>query len=170
VGSLRASVWAMKAGALDFLEKPVDPAAFVERVRNALTLSREQARVEAERKVVEGRRLAEVTPRERQVLWLLVRGGLSNRQMAAELGTAVKTIKVHRGQVKRKMQSESSADMFRRRCCGRHDDPGSGAHCIVVPPIPPAASSATASHPSRYRRRHPRQVAGRSPANPSGTA
>jgi FixJ family two-component response regulator len=56
VGSLRASVWAMKAGALDFLEKPVDPAAFVERVRNALTLSREQARVEAERKVVEGRR------------------------------------------------------------------------------------------------------------------
>jgi FixJ family two-component response regulator len=50
-----------------------------------------------------------VTQRERQVLWLLLRGGLSNRQMAAELGCTEKTIKVHRGKVTRKMQCESVA-------------------------------------------------------------
>jgi RNA polymerase sigma factor (sigma-70 family) len=107
-GSVRACVRAMKAGALDVLEKPVDPETLLERVRNALALSRQQVQAEAERRVIE-RRLARVTPRERQVLWLLLRGGLSNRQMAAELGCTEKTIKVHRGKVTHKMQCESVA-------------------------------------------------------------
>jgi RNA polymerase sigma factor (sigma-70 family) len=107
-GSVRACVRAMKAGALDVLEKPVDPETLLERVRNALALSRQQVQAEAERRVIE-RRLARVTQRERQVLWLLLRGGLSNRQMAAELGCTEKTIKVHRGKVTSKMQCESVA-------------------------------------------------------------
>jgi RNA polymerase sigma factor (sigma-70 family) len=107
-GNVRASVSAMKAGAFDFLEKPVDPEVFLERVRNALALSRQQVEVEAERRVIEGR-LAQVTPRERQVLWLMVRGGLTNRQMAAELGCTEKTIKVHRHKVTSKMKVASVA-------------------------------------------------------------
>jgi FixJ family two-component response regulator len=63
---------------------------------------------EAERRVIE-RRLTRVTPRERQVLWLLLRGGLSNRQMAAELGCTEKTIKVHRHKVTSKMKVASVA-------------------------------------------------------------
>jgi FixJ family two-component response regulator len=58
-------------------------------------------------------RLALLTPRERQVLALIVRGGLTNRQMAAELGITEKTIKVHRGQVTRKMKAGSVADLVR---------------------------------------------------------
>jgi RNA polymerase sigma factor (sigma-70 family) len=107
-GNVRASVRAMKAGALDILEKPIDPEIFLERVQNALALSRQQVQAEAERRVIE-RRLARVTPRERQVLWLMVRGGLSNRQIAAELGCTEKTIKIHRGEVIHKMQCESVA-------------------------------------------------------------
>jgi two-component system response regulator FixJ len=107
VGGVPSSVRAMKAGALDFLEKPVDPEVFLERVRNALALSRQQVQVEAERRVIEGR-LAQVTPRERQVLWLMVRG-LTIRQMAAELGCREKTIKVHRGKVTGKMETASVA-------------------------------------------------------------
>ena len=107
-GNVRASVSAMKAGALDVLEKPVDPEVFLERVRYALALSRQQVQVEAERRVIEGR-LARLTRRERQILWLMVRGGLTNRQMAAELGCTEKTIKVHRGKVTTKMETASVA-------------------------------------------------------------
>jgi RNA polymerase sigma factor (sigma-70 family) len=107
-GNVRASVRAMKAGALDILEKPIDPEIFLERVQNALALSRQQVQAEAERRVIE-QRLTRVTPRERQVLWLMVRGGLSNRQIAAELGCTEKTIKIHRGEVIHKMQCESVA-------------------------------------------------------------
>jgi FixJ family two-component response regulator len=60
-GSVRACVRAMKAGALDVLEKPVDPETLLERVRNALALSRQQVQAEAERRVIE-RRLARVKP------------------------------------------------------------------------------------------------------------
>jgi DNA-binding CsgD family transcriptional regulator len=157
----------MKAGALDVLEKPVDPETLLERVQNALALSRQQVQAEAERRVIE-RRLARVTPRERQVLWLLVRGGLSNRQMAAELGCTEKTIKVHRGKVTRKMQCESVAALVFniqrlsvdqvRRWFG--DDAAATdaaatmvtwtrARGVVVPPTPLAALSPTASAPSR---------------------
>jgi RNA polymerase sigma factor (sigma-70 family) len=164
-GNVRASVRAMKAGALDFLEKPIDPETFLERVQNALALSRQQVQAEAERRVIE-RRLARVTPRERQVLWLLVRGGLSNRQMAAELGCTEKTIKVHRGQVTRKMQCESVAALVLmiqrlsidqlRRWFG--DDAAATmmtwtrARSVVVPPTPLDALPPTASAPMRSRR------------------
>jgi RNA polymerase sigma factor (sigma-70 family) len=166
VGSVPASIRAIKAGALDFLEKPVDPETFLERVRNALALSRQQVQAEAERRVIE-RRLARVTPRERQVLWLMLRGGLSNRQMAAELGCTEKTIKVHRGKVTRKMQCESVAALVLMIQCLSIDQVrrwfGDDAAAtmmtwarprgVVVPPTPPAAPPATASAPTPSHRR-----------------
>jgi FixJ family two-component response regulator len=106
--NVRPSVRAMKAGAFDVLEKPVDDEALLASVRDALAFSRRSARAQADRQTVQGR-LARLTAREREVLWLVVRGGLTNRQIAAELGVAERTIKVHRGQVTRKMEANSVA-------------------------------------------------------------
>ena len=110
-GDIRTSVLAMKAGAVDVLERPLDAGLLLESIRSALALSRQSVRANAERMAILGR-FEQLTRRERQLLWLVVRGG-SNRQMAAEMGAAEKTIKVHRGQVMHKMQAKSLADLVR---------------------------------------------------------
>jgi len=102
----------MKAGAVDVLEKPLDNRLLLASVRSALALSRQSVRANAERMAILDR-FEQLTRRERQLLWLVVRGGLSNRQMAAEMGAAEKTIKVHRGQLTQKMQANSVADLVR---------------------------------------------------------
>lgn len=111
-GTVRDSVRAMKAGAFDFLEKPIDDEALLTRVQDALALSRQNTLEEAERKLIESR-LARLTHRERQVLWLVVRGGVTNSQIGAELGMAEKTVKIHRGQITRKMRADSVAALVR---------------------------------------------------------
>ena len=101
-GDIPTTVQAMKAGAVTFLSKPVQRAELVAAVREALlrdAVGRAQRR-EREDLV---RRLASLTPRERQVLELVATGML-NKQIAAELGAAEKTIKVHRGRIMEKMQ------------------------------------------------------------------
>jgi FixJ family two-component response regulator len=101
-GDIPTTVQAMKAGAVTFLSKPVQRAELVAAVREALlrdAMGRAQHR-EREDLV---RRLASLTPRERQVLDLVAIGML-NKQIAAELGAAEKTIKVHRGRIMEKMQ------------------------------------------------------------------
>jgi FixJ family two-component response regulator len=101
-GDIPTTVQAMKAGAVTFLSKPVQRAELVAAVREAFVrdaVGRAQHR-EREDFV---RRLARLTPRERQVLDL-VATGLLNKQIAAELGAAEKTIKVHRGRIMEKMQ------------------------------------------------------------------
>jgi FixJ family two-component response regulator len=110
-GNVPMSVRAMKGGALDFLQKPFDAQELLDAIQRALVRSREGRVQEAERLTIEGR-LASLTPRERQVLTLVVTGVL-NKQIAAELGAAEKTIKVHRGRVMRKMQADSVADLVR---------------------------------------------------------
>ena len=101
-GDIPTTVQAMKAGAVSFLPKPVQRAELVAAVREALL---KDATARAQRCAQEdlGRRLASLTPRERQVLDL-VASGMLNKQIAAELGAAEKTIKVHRGRVMEKMQ------------------------------------------------------------------
>jgi FixJ family two-component response regulator len=110
-GNVPMSVRAMKEGALDFLQKPFDPQGLLDAVQRALVRSSRARAVDVERAAIE-ERLALLTPREREVLTLLVTGML-NKQIAAELGAAEKTIKVHRGRVMKKMQAESVADLVR---------------------------------------------------------
>ncbi|HKZ07408.1 MAG TPA: response regulator [Methylomirabilota bacterium] len=110
-GSIPMSVQAMKGGALDFLRKPVEADALLDAIHRALARSRAAlTRAAAEGEVT--RRLAKLTPREREVLDLVVTGRL-NKQIAAELGAAEKTVKVHRGRVMKKMEAESVADLIR---------------------------------------------------------
>jgi RNA polymerase sigma factor (sigma-70 family) len=103
------SVRAMKSGAQDFLEKPVDEQAVLDAVNLAIKRDREQRRSES--RIEELRQRAEsLTPRERQVFELVVRG-LLNKQIAAELGTTEKTVKVHRAAVMQKMAADSLAEL-----------------------------------------------------------
>lgn len=110
-GDIPMSVRAMKAGAADFLTKPVDGKALVAAVRRALEKGRSAG--QARREGVEvRRRLASLTPRQRDVLEGVVAGRL-NKQIAADLGIAEKTVKIHRGQVMAKMAAGSVAELVR---------------------------------------------------------
>jgi FixJ family two-component response regulator len=110
-GNVPISVRAMKGGAVDFLQKPFDDDDLLTAIERALAMSRRARAVSADRAEIQ-RRLDTLTPREREVLNLVVTGRL-NKQIAAELGAAEKTIKVHRGRMMTKMQAASVADLVR---------------------------------------------------------
>ena len=101
-GDIPTTVQAMKAGAVGFLSKPVQRAELVAAVGEAI-LKDATGRAHNREQEDLTRRLASLTPRERQVLDL-VASGMLNKQIAAELGAAEKTIKVHRGRIMEKMQ------------------------------------------------------------------
>jgi FixJ family two-component response regulator len=109
-GNVPASVRAMKAGAVDFLEKPFEDRDLLDSINRALDESRARRSVRAERAVIR-QRIELLTPREYQVLGLVVTGML-NKQVAGELGAAEKTIKVHRGRIMAKMRANSLVDLF----------------------------------------------------------
>jgi FixJ family two-component response regulator len=106
-GDIPTTVQAMKAGAVSFLSKPVRRADLVAAVREAIDKDMAARQVRNEQRTIRAR-LESLTPRERQVL-ALVTTGMLNKQIAAELGAAEKTIKVHRGRVMGKMQVRSAA-------------------------------------------------------------
>ena len=110
-GDIPMSVRAIKAGATDFLTKPVDAAALVHAVRNALDIAEARRKDIAETAALAAR-LATLTPREREVMEHVVAGQL-NKQVAADLGTGEQNIKVHRRHVMVKMGVQSLADLVR---------------------------------------------------------
>ncbi len=110
-GDIPMSVRAIKAGATDFLTKPVDAAALVAAVRVALQTAEARRQTFAETETLKAR-LASLTPREREVMEHVVSGQL-NKQIAADLGTGEQNIKVHRKHVMEKMGVESLADLVR---------------------------------------------------------
>lgn len=110
-GDISMCAQAMKAGAVDFLPKPFRDTELLACVERALARSADQRYRGAEK--TEARRLLDLlTPREFEVMQLVVTGML-NKQIAAELGTAEKTIKVHRGRVMKKLGIESVAELVR---------------------------------------------------------
>jgi two-component system response regulator FixJ len=111
-GDVAVSVQAMKAGAVDFLVKPFLYTDFVAAVRNALALDEYARKVRVALGSIQ-RCLATLTPREHQVLRQVVEGRL-NKQIAADLGIAEKTIKVHRARAMEKMGAGSLAVLVRK--------------------------------------------------------
>jgi FixJ family two-component response regulator len=110
-GDIPMTVRAMKGGAVDFLTKPFRDQDMLDAVVKAI--ERDRKRREADRIVVRLQALLDtLTPREREVL-ALVSSGLMNKQVAAELGLAEITVKLHRGHIMRKMGSKSLADLVR---------------------------------------------------------
>lgn len=126
------TVHAMKRGALDFLQKPVDEQELLHGIRQALGRSREARAEESARADIQ-RRLDRLTRREREVLEL-VAAGLLNKQVGERLGVSEKTVKVHRGRVMQKMAAGTVADLvwMVHRVSPRGPGPGARAGCETL--------------------------------------
>ncbi len=110
-GNISMSVKAMKSGAVEFLTKPFHDQDLLDAIQQAL--ERDRTRRQQESDVAELRkRYDELTPREREVMQLVVTG-MVNKQVASELGTTEFTVKVHRGNAMRKMHADSLATLVR---------------------------------------------------------
>jgi FixJ family two-component response regulator len=110
-GDIPMAVRAIQGGAIDFLTKPIDEAAFFSSVERAFEQERAN-RLEATEQAAFAARYATLTTREREVLALLVRG-LLNKQAAFELGIAEYTVQIHRGHIMRKMEADSFATLVK---------------------------------------------------------
>ena len=110
-GNIPMTVRAVQAGAANFLTKPVDGEELLKAVRQAIEQSRLALAHETEMKELRDR-YASLSPRERQVMALVV-SGLLNKQVGGELGITEKTVKAHRGQVMQKMKANSLADLVK---------------------------------------------------------
>jgi FixJ family two-component response regulator len=110
-GDVPASVRAMKAGAVDFLQKPVERVPLLAAIRAAL--ARDQAQAATDERLAELRaRFASLTPREREVLDGVVSGKL-NKQIAYDIGVAERTVKTHRAHLMEKLGADSPAMLGR---------------------------------------------------------
>jgi FixJ family two-component response regulator len=110
-GDIPSSVRAIKAGALDFLTKPFDSQQLLQLVHTAFALDRERRRNKSDSERLQ-RHFESLTPREREVLPLVV-SGLLNKQAAAHLGISEVTLQTHRTNLMRKMEADSLAELVR---------------------------------------------------------
>ena len=110
-GDVPMSVRAMKAGAVDFIEKPFNDELLLESIRNALVYDLDQRTSQAELAEIAAR-LDQLTPREHEVM-MMVTDGRSNKDIASTLGVSAKTVEAHRARVMEKMKASSLADLVK---------------------------------------------------------
>jgi FixJ family two-component response regulator len=132
-GDIPMSVRAMKAGAVEFLTKPFEDDVLLSGIRNAIERSRKALDGETELRALRERQ-ATLTPREREVMALVVRGKL-NKQVAGDLGISEVTVKAHRGNMMRKMKAGSLPDLVNM--------------AARLPATPPSPKVRASSVPSR---------------------
>lgn len=110
-GDVSAAVRALKGGAVDFLEKPFNAQTLLEQINRAIAKDAETRRAE-EREAEVARCLARLTPREAEILELIINGH-ANKVIAAELSISERTVELHRSRIMRKMQARSVTDLVR---------------------------------------------------------
>ena len=121
-GNIPMSVKAMKAGAVDFIEKPFEDQKLIDAIHTAIAKNKRFRTKQAKIKDLQ-RRLDLLTPREHEVFMLVV-SGMLNKQIAIDLGMSEKTVKVHRARVMHKMKAKSLADLVRMAEKTRHSKSG----------------------------------------------
>ncbi len=110
-GDVPMAVRAMKAGAVDFIEKPFNDEFLLDSIRKALALDVQQRTFQAQQAEI-ATRLAHLTPREHEVMEM-VTNGKSNKEIANQLGVSTKTVEAHRARVMEKMEASSLAELVR---------------------------------------------------------
>jgi RNA polymerase sigma factor (sigma-70 family) len=120
-GDVAMAVKAMKAGAVDFIEKPFNDEALLGSIRNALDHGERQRARQYQRSEIAAR-LAELTPREHEVMDMVTEGR-SNREIATALGVSAKTVEAHRARVMDKMRASSLAELVRMALVAGGENP-----------------------------------------------
>ncbi len=115
-GDVPMAVRAMKAGAIDFIEKPFNDELLLESIRGALAVDERQRQLQSQRASVASR-LAQLTPREHEVMEMVTEGR-SNKEIAGTLGVSAKTVEAHRARVMEKMEAGSLAELVRMVMAG----------------------------------------------------
>jgi RNA polymerase sigma factor (sigma-70 family) len=110
-GDVAMAVKAMKAGAVDFIEKPFHDEELLGSIRNALDYDEQQRSLQSQRAEIAAR-LVELTPREHEVMEM-VTDGKANKEIATALGVSAKTVEAHRARVMDKMRASSLAELVR---------------------------------------------------------